>query len=482
MSRGPALALPQVPAPPKPPPSKPPPQREAAQHAQPAAAPTRQLCIGNTTGFTPEPVLLDPPALLRHIAIVDGAGSGRIAAMLNVVEQVLERCVPAIILDRTGEMSGHARSDWWERSRDPARARRLAERIEVRLFTPGIRGGRPLSLAVIPDLSQVPEGDRDRAIQLAVGAVAMALPADEEAEPQRLALLHHGIGALARRSSQYGLVELVALIEGGSDEPAAAGADARVRQRLSEDLSALLGNADVVTPGAEPLTATTLIGPRSGGRIPLAIINTSFLGDDARLQSWIAQLIGCLSREVAARTSGTVQAVFALDGAELLLPATTAGASTKAPLQELLKRAGAAGLGIVLGSQRPAELDYQRCTAVDTWLVGKTDDATQNKMKGLFKHRPLGHRNLVRLESARFVMLDEGGSREVERCAPLLRVEPIGTAELRALAARTRTQVAPLQGRSEAAGSGSGSGAGAEIDAREGGRTASELSTAVPRP
>jgi hypothetical protein len=265
-------------------------------------------------------------------------------------------------------------------------------------------------------------------------------------------LLHHGIGALARRSSQYGLVELVELIEGGSDELAAAGADPRVRQRLSEELAALLGNADVFTPGAEPLTAATLVEPRSSGRVPLAIINTSFLREEARLQSWIAQLVGCLSREVAARTSSTLQTVFALDGAELLLPAATAGASAKAPLQELVKRAGAAGLAIVLASQKPAELDYLRCTAVDRWLVGKTDEATQNKMKGLFKHRPLGHRNLIRLESARFVMLDEDGSREMERCAPLLRVEAIGAAELRELAARTRSQVVAPPGRSEAAG------------------------------
>ena len=40
----------------------------------------------------------------------------------------------------------------------------LAERIDVRLFTPGIRGGRPFSLAVVPDLSRVPKADHDRVV------------------------------------------------------------------------------------------------------------------------------------------------------------------------------------------------------------------------------------------------------------------------------------------------------------------------------
>lgn len=467
--RGVSMELPQVPAPPKPPSQRGPVQPAA----RPPAASPKHLRVGNTTGFTPEPVLLEPSALLRHIGVVDGVGNGRIAAVLNVVEQALERCVPAIILDRTGEMSGYARADWWERSADPARARQLAERIDVRPFTPGIRGGRPLSIAVIPDLSRVPEADRERAIGFAVGAVATALPASGDAESERLALLHRGIGALAKQSSQCGLVELIELIEGGSDEAGDVRCDPRVRQRLSEELAALLGNADVFTPRAEPLTAGTLIGPRAGGRIPLAIINTSFLGEGPRLLAWIAQLIGCLVREVAAGTSSTLQTVLGLDGAEMLLPTTAANASAKAPLQELLERAGAAGLGIVLASDRPAELDYQRCTAVDTWFVGKTDESTHNKMKALFKHRPLGHRNVIRLESARFVMLQEDGSREVERCTPLLRSERIEAVELRALAARTRSQAASPPGRTE--------GTNEAQDPREGVRSAIDVPAAVPR-
>jgi hypothetical protein len=437
-------------------PRKPQPQKTAGRSVpRPAAVPARQLWIGTSTSFEAEPVMLESASLLDHVAIVDSAGSGRIAAALNLVEQTLERDVPAILLDRTGEMSGYARPDWWQQSDDPDRARRLAERIEVRLFTPGIRGGRPLSAAVIPDLSRVPKTDHDRAVRLAAGAVAATMRAGTSTdESERLAVLTQAIAVLASRPSPSGLLELIALIETGIDERARAGADDQPRQRVIEDLVALLSNADVFTPGAEPLTAATLIGQASSERVPLAIINTAFLGEGPRLQSWVAQLIGSVNRELASSTSSILHTVFVLDGADQLLPAVAGKAPSKEPVQDLLKRAGAAGLGLVLASQRPGELDYRRCVEIDTWFVGKTDEQTLDKMKALFEHRPLGHRNPSRFESTRFVMLHDGGARDVERGSPLVRIERLEGAELKTLAARThpRARDAPAARRADAAG------------------------------
>jgi len=437
---------------------KPRPQKRAERSApQPAAASAQQLWVGNSTSFEAEPVLLDAAVLLRHVAIVGGAGSGRIAAALNLVEQTLERGVPAIVLDRTGELSGYARPDWWQQSQDSERARRLAERIDVRLFTPGIRGGRPLSVAVVPDLSRVPEADHDRAVRLTADAVAATLRAGTSAdEAARLAVLTQAITMLARQASPGGLLELIALIETGGDALAGAGGDDPLRHSLIEDLVALLGNADVFTPGAEPLTAATLIGPTSGGRVPLAIISTRFLGDGPRLRSWAAHLIGTVNRELASSTSDTLHTLFVVDGADLFLPAGAGKSPAKEPLPELLGRAGAAGLGLILASQRPGELDYRRCAPIDTWFVGKTEEQTLDKMKPLFEHRPLGHRNPSRLESGRFVMLHDGGARDVERASPLIRIEPLGDVELKSLAARTRPRArdAPPVRRAEAAGDG----------------------------
>jgi hypothetical protein len=357
---------------------------------------------------------------------------------LNLVEQVVERGVPAILLDRTGEMSGYARPDWWQHSGDPARARQLAERIDVHLFTPGIRGGRPLSVAVVPDLSRIPQADHDRAVRLTAAVVAASTGVDTGVDgAQRLATLTQAIALLTKRRTPAGLLELIALLETGTDDLAGVGGNDQVRHSLVEALVALLGNADVFAPGAEPLTAATLLRPTSTGRVPLAIIHTGFLGDGPRLQSWVTQLIGAVNRDLTSSTSTTLQALLVADDADLFLPGDVGKASSKEPWQELLTRAGAAGLGLVLTSRRPGDLDYRRCVSVETWFLGKTDEQTLGKMKPLFEQRPLGHRNPSRLESGRFVMLYNGGARDVERGSSLTQIQRLDAAELKLLAAQT---------------------------------------------
>jgi hypothetical protein len=413
-------------------------KRSERSASLPAEATAQELWIGNSTSLEAEPILLDPGSLLRHIAVVGGTDGTRFTMALNLVEQALERGVPVILLDRAGEMSGYARPDWWQQSRDPERARQLAERIDVRLFTPGSRGGRPLSVAVIPDLSRVPQADHERAVQLAAGAVAASMRAESCAEgSERLALLTRAIALLARRGAPGGLLELIALLEAGNDELASTVDGARLRQSLVEELVPLLGNADVFSPGAEPLTAATLLRPSSTARVPLAIIHTGFIGEGPRLQSWVAHLLGAVNRELTSSASTTLQALLVIDDADLFLPGGVGKAASRDPLQELLDRAGAAGVGLVLMSQRPGDLDYRRCTSIETWFVGKTDEQTLDRMKPLFERRPLGRRNPSRLESGRFVMLHNGSARDVERVSPLIQIQQLEAAELKLLAAQT---------------------------------------------
>jgi hypothetical protein len=413
-------------------------KRSERSAPRPAGPPARELWVGKSTSLEAEPILLDAGALLRHVAVVSGTDGARLTMALNLVEQALEHGVPVILLDRTGEMAGYARPDWWQHSGDPVRARQLAERIDVHLFTPGIRGGRPLSVAVIPDLSRIPQAEHDRAVQLAAAAVAASLGTDPSTEgAQRLATLTEAIALLAKRRSPAGLLELIALLEAGTDELAGAGGNDQVRQSLVESLVALLGNADMFASGAEPLTAATLLRPNSTGRVPLAIIHTGPLGDGPRLQSWMAQLIAAVNRDLASLASTTLRALLVVDDADRFLPGDAGKTSSKEPLQELLERAGAAGLGLVLTSRRPGELDYRRCAAIETWFLGKTDEPTLGKMKPLFEQRPLGRRNPSRLESGRFVMLHGGSARDVERGASMIPIQPLAAAELKLLAAQT---------------------------------------------
>ncbi|HEX7840286.1 MAG TPA: helicase HerA-like domain-containing protein, partial [Kofleriaceae bacterium] len=406
---------------------------------------TAPLRVGTASGFQAEARTIELGSLLRHTGILGSSGSGKTTLALNLIEQVLERDVAVILVDRKGDLAGYANPDWWKATSDPERARRLADRIDVRLFTPGTRGGRPLSLSVVPDLERIPEHERDRMVQYAANALAAMMRLGDAAnDVARRAILTQAIGVLAGRQRRGGLPELITLLENRDDELIARAGryDDRLFKRLVQDLETVrLSDADLFDPAAEPLTAETLIGRGAGGKVPLAIASTRFLGDTERIQSWVTHLIACLSRHVARAPSAELRIVFMIDEADLFMPAGAAKPPSKEPLQDLLRRARAAGLGVVLASQSPADFDYRSREQINTWFLGKIADRRSiDKMKPLFEHRPQVGSKLGNLEAGRFVMLQDGGAADLERTPSLLRTEQLSEAELMALAALRRAR------------------------------------------
>jgi energy-coupling factor transporter ATP-binding protein EcfA2 len=441
-----AHVLPRIPRMPSAPPisAEPAPQRASSPARvtpAPSPPPATPLHVGNSTSIEqPEPRTLALSALLRHTAILGGSGSDKTALALTLIEQALERDVSVILLDRRGDLSGYANPTWWQRAGDRARARRLAERIDVRLYTPGLRGGRPLSLAVIPDLAQVPVDDCARIVQRAASALAAIMRSvGGVVDPARLAILTEAIVVLSERATSSGLAELIALVANRDAElvARARGYDERLFQRLAGDLQKLLGELGPLDPGAEPLTAETLIGRSTSGKVPLAIVNTQLL-DAPQLQSWVAHVIACVSCDAARLPSSVLRTMFVVDEANLFLPAGVAKPPAKEPLQDLLRQAQAGGIGIVLASQNPADLDYRSRELIDTWFLGRIDDPRSiEKMKPVYEHRPLIRGKLGKLESRRFVMLQDGGAVDLERGPSLMQAEPFAEPELLALAAQT---------------------------------------------
>src|SRR5439155_940306 len=71
---------------------------------------------------------------------------------------------------------------------------------------------------------------------------------------------------------------------------------------------------------------------------------------------------------------GRLQAVFLFDEADIYLPAGTRQPATKAPMEDLLKRARSAGVGVFLATQSPGDFDYKCKENVRTWLIGRVKE------------------------------------------------------------------------------------------------------------
>ena len=106
------------------------------------------------------------------------------------------------------------------------------------------------------------------------------------------------------------------------------------------------------------------------GRPRCAIVTTAHLSEDQR-QSVTALLLAKVVTWMR-RQGGTsdLRALLYMDEVAGYLP-PTANPPTKKPMLTLLKQARAFGLGVVLSTQNPVDVDYKALSNAGTWLIGR---------------------------------------------------------------------------------------------------------------
>ena len=357
--------------------------------APPPTVSNATLHLGVTRGMNPEPVTLQARELTQHAAFLGGSGSGKTTVALALIEQLLALGVPAVLIDRKGDLCRYADPDAWTAPVPDAalaeRRSRLRERIDVALFTPGSPAGRALALPVVPaDLGQLPSAEREQLAGFAANALASMMGYRIRGNDPKVAILAKAIEVLAavpgRAVTVGALKELVA----DRDDTLLAAVNGyadRHYQTLAENLLTLLLQRKHLLDGAtgETLDLNHLLSRGDHacpGRTRLSIINTQFLGDNAAVDFWLSQFLVAIDRWASKNPSpDALQAVFLFDEADQYLPATRQPA-TKAPMENLLRRARSKGIGIFLATQSPGDLDYKCRDQIRTWLVGRVKEKT----------------------------------------------------------------------------------------------------------
>lgn len=376
------------------------PPAPAAAARRPAAAPAGAggssssdpdagpLVVGASADRAAAAVALEVGELVRHAAFLGATGSGKTTLALNVVEQLLLRDVPAVLIDRKGDLCGYAAAGAWPAPDDPdaaARADRLRRRVDVALYTPGNPAGRPLSIALAPEgLGRLPTADRERVARYAAAALGgMMNYGNRGNDLSRLAVLARAIELLAleRPGEPVGLEPLTACIH--EKDPALVNAvgllDTKLFDRLVQDLETLrLTRGPLLTASGERLDPEALLGlgrHARPGRTRLSVVSTKFLGGAADVQFWVSQFLVAMARWAGRSPSPALQAVVLFDEADLYLPAQRQPPA-KEPMEDLLRRARAAGLGLLLATQSPGDFDYRCRDQIRSWFVGRVKEPT----------------------------------------------------------------------------------------------------------
>jgi hypothetical protein len=340
-----------------------------------------------------------------------------------------EGTTPDALADATATRWRDGLAAWGQ---DGARIQRLVDAADVTVYTPGSRAGRPLS--VLRAFTAPPEAIRldDELLRERIAATATSLlalvgiEADPLTAPEHLLLSTLLDGAWRAGRD----LDLAALITGIQAPPFATVGVMPVdtvfppkdRLALAMRLNALLAAPSFQGwMQGEPLDTAALLHD-AAGRPRASILSIAHLGDAERMffvTLLLADLIAWMRQQPG---TGSLRAILYLDELFGYMPPVAAPPS-KALLLTLLKQARAFGVGVVLATQNPVDLDYRGLSNTGLWLIGRlqTERDLARVMDGLAGvaggvpfDRPAMERTISGLGKRVFLM------RSIHEPAPLL--------------------------------------------------------------
>jgi hypothetical protein len=378
-------------------------------------------------------VELEPSDLVTHGLIVGMTGSGKTGMAVALIEELLLQGVPVLAIDPKGDLGNllllfqnldppsftpwidpdaarregkdlqaaavDAAAQWKkglaEWGLGPQEMADLALAREAVIFTPGSEAGIPLNILQSLDPPAVPFGSaeedlRDEIAGFVTGLLGLV---GIDADPLRSSefILLSQLIETAWRAGQG--VNLESLIPAVADPPfEKLGAlpletvyPRKERQHLMMALNNLLASpAFAAWRVGEPLDVARLLRA-ADGRPRLSIVYTAHLSDHERL--FVTALILNKVKTWVRQQSGTssLRALVYIDEIFGYFPPHPANPPTKKPLLTLLKQARAQGVGIVLATQNPVDLDYKGLANIGLWLVGRlqTDQDRDRLRDGL---------------------------------------------------------------------------------------------------
>ena len=362
-----------------------------------------------------EPVLYDSRDLLTHAICVGMTGSGKTGLGIGLIEEAALDGIPVLAIDPKGDLSnllltfpslssvefapwvdptaaGSAgatveavaaqQAEAWRAGladwdQDADRIRRLQQAADTRVFTPGSRAAMPLALlqTLVP-----PAGGDEEEVAARINAVTssiLALAGLTDAAPHGrehvlLAMLLQHAAASGRALDLPSLVQQVqkppfdrvGVLDLETFYPS------RERQELVLRLNGVLASPGFnVWLAGEPLQMERLLYTDTG-KPRIAILSIAHLDDAQRMM--VVSLVLNEALAWTRRQSGTssLRALVYMDEVAGYMP-PTANPPSKLPLLTLMKQARAFGVGVMLSTQNPVDLDYKGLSNAGTWFLGK---------------------------------------------------------------------------------------------------------------
>ena len=379
-----------------------------------------------------ELILYDSKDLTTHGVIIGMTGSGKTGLAIGLMEEALIDNIPVIAIDPKGDLpnlllafpslNAHDFRPWineqdavnkgltpdkyaaeqaktWQKGlagwdQDPERIRRFKEAADFVVYTPGSTAGLPVN--ILRSFSPPPPAIREdhdlfhERIRTTTTSLLALLAIEADPITSREHILISNIFELTWKAGKS--LDLAGLIRAVQTPPfQRVGVmdlenvyPANDRFALAMRLNNLLA-----TPGfeawleGEPLDVGRMLFTETG-RPRASIFTISHLSEPERMffvSMLLNEILGWI-RTQAGTTS--LRAILYMDEIFGYFPPVK-NPPSKEPLLTLMKQARAFGLGVVLSTQNPVDLDYKGLSNTGTWFIGRlqTERDKERVLSGL---------------------------------------------------------------------------------------------------
>jgi len=376
----------------------------------------REYDIASSQVLADKHVMYDARDLTTHGVVVGMTGSGKTGLCISLLEEAAIDGIPCIIIDPKGDLANlllqfpnldpkdfepwlnpeDARQKklspleyatdlakrWRQGLADsyqkPERVALCRDSSEWRVYTPGSEAG--LTLSILGSFA-APRGELPReALNQRIDATASAVLGltGLEADPVQ-SREHILIAQLLMHSWTRGKdLDLRGLIQQVQTPPMdQVGAfdvetfyPEKDRLKLAVALNNILAAPSFSTwITGEPLDLAKMLD--GGDRPRQLIFSIAHLDDTQRMFFVALLLVEILNWTRKQPGTSSLRALVYFDEVFGYLPPHPANPPTKVPLMTLLKQARAFGVGVLLATQNPVDLDYKALSNAGTWFVGK---------------------------------------------------------------------------------------------------------------